>query len=155
MRCMMMGIQILFVNQGHRSNLWFTGDVSSWWTVWRVWAPAVTLLIPHSLYLFSRSVMTAFFFYFIAFCMSSSHSICPFSHSCHCLSLSPIALWTQMVQWTKPVWRKKMISRIIRLISYMQHNESIIRAVHMTHALYFRSSEVRWQHWLRNRSLVT
>lgn len=70
------------------------------------------------------------------------------------LSFSLIALWTQTVQWTKPVWRKKMISRIIRLISYMQHNESTIRAVHTTHALYFRSSKVQW-HCLRNRSLVT
>ncbi len=91
-------------NQGHRSNLWFTGDVSSWWTVWRVWAPAVTLLIPHSLYLFSRSVMTAFFFTLLHLhVLISLHlSILTFTPP----SLSYTALWTQTVKPTKPVRRK-------------------------------------------------
>lgn len=137
-------------NQGHRSNLWFTGDVSSWWTVWRVWAPAVTLLIPHSLYLFSRSVMTTFFFYFIAFCMSSSHSICPSSHSRHRLSYT--ALWTQTVKPTKPVRRKMFnlqadLIRTIKADRDILLNKSIITADHTTHAIFQIKSYISTDWW--------
>lgn len=88
----------IVVNQGHRSNLWSLSVIC-----WRCelmmsavmfqafFAPAVTLLIPHSLSLsalLSWPLSLLFFFYFIAFRMSLSHSICPLSHSCHCLSFS-------------------------------------------------------------------
>lgn len=84
------------MNQGQGSNLWFTGDVSSWWTVWRVWAPAVMLLIPHSL---SVLVLRHDRFLFLLYCMSSSHSICPLSHSRRRLSLT---LLYEPKRWSQP-----------------------------------------------------
>lgn len=107
--------------------MWFTGDVSLWWPQWLFegfWAPAVTLLIPHSLYLFSAPswpLSLLFFFYFIAFCMSLSHSICPFSHSCHCLSFT--AFWTQTCMIFYCGTQKEMFSTMFMLIFYIQYSE--------------------------------
>lgn len=147
----------IVVNQGHRSNLWSLSVIC-----WRCelmmsavmfqafFAPAVTLLIPHSLSLsalLSWPLSLLFFFYFIAFRMSLSHSICPLSHSC--LSLFFTALWTQTCTVFFSGTQREIISAMFMSIFYIQCNN--IRKRYFVRQRHHNS--VFWSHSTTNMSL--
>lgn len=130
MRCMMRGIQILSVNQGHRSNLWSLSVI--YWrcelmmtavAVWRVLSTSCYASNPTFSLSALRSVMTAvsaflFLLYCILHVLISLHlSILTFMP----LSLFFTALWTQSCTRCFCGTRKETFGTMFTLVFYMQY----------------------------------
>lgn len=131
MRCMTRGIQILSVNQGHRSNLWSLSVI--YWrcelmmtavAVWRVLSTSCYASNPTFSLSVLRSVMNAVSaFLFLLYCIL--HVLISLHLSI--LTFMPLSLFSLLYE-LKPVWfycgtHKEMFSTMFMLIFYIQYHE--------------------------------